>query len=384
MPEVDGRNWARALRIIAPTALLSAGGGAAVAHKRGKRRRFTVGKVNTPRGQANVVGERRYVKDLAEAVQKQDLPELARASKHLLWLPGRKEAEVLEDARTHALQKVSTEITGKPQEKTALPKLSPTALKALAAGGTAAGGILGALGTYAGMKGRDFAVVDTPLGAIGGRRSDVTGVLEAAKEDDKEEFKKRLGRVVPLHPVVTQALRLKTGSKEAGVMSRLAQLFRKGATKTKGWKALAKPMVGAKPTMARGMGMLPSSTRFPRAGGISDVMAAGAKQKAVMRGAFSPTPKSIPKGPGAVPKMTGAKELGSTIPKAAPRAPVAAATEGAKKPLVSGKMKALLGAGALLAAPAYVGGKLVQESGKTLRAGMSPWEPSTMARRRFS
>lgn len=378
MPEVDGRNWARALRIIAPTALLSAGGGAAVAHEHGKRRRFTVGKVNTPRGQANVIGERRYVKDLAEAVQKQDLPELARASKHLLWLPGHKEAEVLEDVRARALQKISTEITGELQEKTALPKLSPRGLKALAAGGTAAGGILGALGTYAGMKGRDFAVVDTPLGAIGGRRSDVTGVLEAAKEDDKEEFKKRLSRVVPLHPVVTQALRLKTGSKEAGIMSRLAGLLRRGATKANGWRALAKPDIGASPTLARGMGMLPSSTRFPRAGGISDIMAAGAKQKAVMRGAFR-------EGGGAVPKMTGAKELGSSVPRvSAPTQVAGAATEGAKKPLVSGKMKALLGAGALLAAPAYLGSKLVQESGKTLRAGMSPWEPSTMARQRFS
>lgn len=303
------------------------------------------------------------------------------------------------------------------KQKAAAGPWSPKAFKALAGVAALGGGALGAAGTWAGLAGRDFAVVDTPLGAIGGRRSDVKGVVEAAKEKDREEFKRHLKRVVPLHPVVTRAIRMKQSSalmagmpdvfKEAGVLtgirkwfgrrfgSRMAGKTTKKVTGDWGGRAVGKGVKGGLPPTA-----VTPRTPFPRAGELSDIMGASAKQKQVKQMMARRAPGAAPQTGGRVapigaprPKPQAAVPGGAKAPTAGgkttavqtPKTPPAARTgaAGPRKPLMSLGTKAMLGGVGVLGAGTYLGGKLISEAGGGLRAAMQQPGTSYMARQRF-
>lgn len=166
------------------TGLGAAGGGLATG-----RKRMTVAKMDTPRGQFSIVGEKRYIHDISQAVEKRDPQKLWEASKRVLVLSG-----------------PGGKTTTASSQKTAMTPTTAKALKASLLAATGAGALGAGVG-YGVEKRKEFTVADTPIGVLGGRRKDIRQLGRAVNKGDIEAASKALSHTVPVHPAFSAALR---------------------------------------------------------------------------------------------------------------------------------------------------------------------------------
>lgn len=413
--------WGKLVSTLAPYAVGATAGGAAAggtAHMLGRRRRMTTATVSTPGGRFKAFGQRSDVTRLAKAVKSKDVRAIAQAADKLLFAPMAKTSAIarVEKVLTtavdgHRLRMASIPdqmksfsvavddqppiippVDGKKKKvvadrqnafSTAVAKVASvlaragrakgmsTLAKALVGAGVGTAGAVGAGATWAGMKGRDFRVMDTPLGAVAGRRRDLRRLVAAGRGGDRQRFDRLLSRVVPVHPAATAALR-QAGRRRAGktAAAPLGLFGRAGAWLSKRFAGSAvKPMAKAVRTAAGarrisapcaiGAGMMKKTVAKPVATAVRTM--AGAKRMSV--------PCAI--GAGTTKKMVGRlASAGGT------------AANVAKKKMSLGT-KALIGAGGLAVGGTYLAGKGLGEVGKTLRVGMVQQPHNPLARTRF-
>lgn len=397
--EAMGRSARRALT-AAGGALLAGGGaagGAAVAGRKSVAER----RIQTPGGFIHAIGERRYVKDMAEAAQKKNLHKIVSTAQKLV------------SATFHPQQKHAES----EKQAVSIKSLAPAA-KAVGLG--TAGALTGAASIYGVMKGRDFAVMDTPMGTLGGRKKDLKNLIRAARKGNREKFREKLRQVAPMHPIVTYAVRSRGKQselervtqliseyeriKEAAMTGNLDGLTDTELEKLAAWWSfiprLGKALVSggragsAAMKATKGLKGLTLGRRLTHAGRAG--VHAG---KGVAAGKFAPMTR------GQIPEMTKAiraravkaqrsasgkalaarRTAAKTAPAGAPAHAAAVTSPAAgKKKWLTPAQKAWLGVGALGAGTFWLGGKALGEAGKTMRAGSEAPGGGSMQQFRYS
>jgi hypothetical protein len=372
--------WGRILGFGVPAAAGVGAAGAAAGAASEKRKRFTVASIDTPKGRFHAVGQRKHIKGLSRAIKDRNVGDLVRASQRVLFLPKKKQKTASEEDTYIPETSIAEDVEVGKEEKDekkkkaaleyAIAKLSlmkkeagkgKAVAKGLALVG--AGGAAGAAATYGATKGREFGVMRSPVGYLAGRKRDLKGMVEAAKDKDVEEFKEKARRTVPIHPVYSHAFERKRMQKKSALDAKAPELEKeaKGAILN-----FFRRLIGKAPRSA--------------AKGVAPKMGVSGAPKGGAWGVRKP-PKAVEMMAEKTPIVSSTAAAGKAATKAAPEATKAttkavteATTEQAKKPFLSKWMKR----GLLVGVPAtYLAGKGIGAAKDITVAGMN--QPSYLS-----